>query len=124
MALHNSLYFASVDDNETVDCFSPLHDIALDPIVRVGLVSPPSGIKTLYAFQSRCPAPSTQLHSARGMHNLMEKVRIVISPSCLTPTSSGLLSVITKVHDSQRLVLYRSKIIVLCLGLGIHQFGL
>jgi len=35
--------------------------------VRVGLVNPPSGIKTLYSFHFRCPASSTQLHSARGM---------------------------------------------------------
>ena len=44
-------------------------------------------------------------------HSLTEKVTIVIFPSCLVPAGSSLLSVITKVHDSQGLVLYMTKVI-------------
>jgi len=36
---------------------------------------------------------------------------IVNFPSCLVPVGSGLLSVITRVHDSQGLLLYETKVI-------------
>ena len=59
-------------------------------------------------FIFRCLTPFTQLHSARGMPWSNRESHANNFPSCLPPVGSGLLSTITKVHDSQGLVLYRT----------------
>ena len=69
--------------------------------VRVGLVSPPLEIKTLYAFHFLgVPLNSLSCIPLGACHNLMEKVIASHFPPCLAPAGLGLLSMITKVHDS------------------------